>query len=925
MVASCAGTRTTEASITRNGCHVPELQRVDLWRRVHFLGQRRNVDGLLSVLRKADRPVHRLRVWAANDWRRLVTPLDNVLSRLPKHQKDGKGFKACCPAHDDKNPSLGISEGEDGRVLLKCWAGCATEAIVGALGLEMQDLFDDADRPMQQKPAKADEKLKRIFATAGEALKDYEKHCGKPSATWTYSDREGAAIGIVVRWDKPDGKKDIRPISKNCSGWYQGGMPEPRPIYRLPEVIESRGWIYVVEGEKCAEAVRSIGLTATTSPHGSNSAHLADWSALAGKDLVISPDNDPAGEKYMNAVVEELRKLSPAPRIKVLRLPGLADGEDIADWIDRRDAAENETIRRELERLVEDSNPFEAFVGSPPQENQKKTEEWTDPKPLPGDLLPVMPFDLELLPDAFRARARDISGRMSCPPDYSAVSLIIAAASVIGRRVAIRPKRHDDWTVICNLWGCCVGRPGLMKTSAVQQGIHPLRVLAKDANELYQQSAANRQADKELAALKVKRMRKDIAAAVDSGEVGDDELRRQLIQARNSEESEDTPARRYIVMDSTYEAVSDMLKESPNGFLQYRDELAGWWASLSRDGQENARSFWLEVWNGDGDYYIDRVMRGRIYVPSNTVSVLGATQPGKLRAYLAGAIKGDSTDDGMIQRHQMLVWPDASPEWQQVDQWPDTNAKRDVVEVFRRLDRLEPSDVQAIQGDGDEFPFLRFDPSAQSAFDEWLGRLERHLRSDKDPPHLESHFSKYRSLIPSLALIFHLVDGRTGSVGIDSVSRAIRWGEYLATHARRAYGGAHCSAIDGARRLLKKIVDGDLEQNFSIRDVYVAGWTGLTTSEEATAAVNLLADFGWVRVSKIKTGGRPSLSCQTHPKISVLYRRGTDRTDKSPPDHPSDGFVGDPTQENPDFSAILEADSECVDFDQINAVLGGRA
>lgn len=362
-------------------------------------------------------------------------------------------------------------------------------------------------------------------------------------------------------------------------------------------------------------------------------------------------------------------------------------------------------------------------------------------------------------------------------------------------------------------------------------------------------------------------------------------------------------------MDSTYEAVSDMLVESPNGFLQYRDELAGWWASLSREGQENARSFWLESWNGDSDYYIDRIGRGRMYVPSNTISVLGATQPGKLRSYLQGAIRGDSSDDGMVQRHQMLVWPDASSEWKQVDAWPDNHAKADVLEVFRRLDRLDPIAIGAIQEDGDDLPYLRFTPEAQVVFDEWLGQLERQLRSDRDPAHLESHFSKYRSLIPSLALIFHLIDEGQGAVGITAISRAIQWDDYLASHARRAYGGSHGATIDAAKKLLKRIADGELKDGFSIRNVYISHQAGLATKEEAQEAVDVLEDFGWLRSVKIKTDGRPSITCQLHPKISECLKGEGIKSIKSPPAPPFDTFDTSPTQGNRDFGRTL-LDSE---------------
>ena len=85
--------------------------------------------------------------------------LDKVLNRLDKVKSAGANkWKACCPAHDDKNPSLTISETPDGVVLLKCWAGCATQEIVSAIGLELRDLFPPRDtshqpiRPRQPSP-----------------------------------------------------------------------------------------------------------------------------------------------------------------------------------------------------------------------------------------------------------------------------------------------------------------------------------------------------------------------------------------------------------------------------------------------------------------------------------------------------------------------------------------------------------------------------------------------------------------------------------------------------------------------------------------------------------------------------------------------------------------------------------------------------
>ncbi len=82
---------------------------------------------------------------------------------------------------------------------------------------------------------------------------------------------------------------------------------------------------------------------------------------------------------------------------------------------------------------------------------------WPDPQPLPAGLPDVPAFEPELLPESFRGWVTDVAERMQCPPDYPAVAAMVAAAALIGRQVAIRPKQRDDWTVIPNLWGAIVG------------------------------------------------------------------------------------------------------------------------------------------------------------------------------------------------------------------------------------------------------------------------------------------------------------------------------------------------------------------------------------------------------------------------------------------------------------------------------------
>ena len=98
-------------------------------------------------------------------------------------------------------------------------------------------------------------------------------------------------------------------------------------------------------------------------------------------------------------------------------------------------------------------------------------EPWPVPTPLPDGLPPVPEFDYELLPAVMRRRVEDIADRMQCPPDFPAVSLMVMLSSVVGRRCGVHPKRHDDWLVIPNLWGMTIGRPGIMKTPAVDEAL----------------------------------------------------------------------------------------------------------------------------------------------------------------------------------------------------------------------------------------------------------------------------------------------------------------------------------------------------------------------------------------------------------------------------------------------------------------------
>ena len=473
------------------------------------------------------------------------------------------------------------------------------------------------------------------------------------------------------------------------------------------------------------------------------------------------------------------------------------------------------------------------------------------PEPLPN-LPDVLPFDYDYLPRVLRCYVKDISERMQCPPDFAAVAVFVMMATIIGRKVGIRPMRHNDWTVICNLWAAVVGNSGVMKSPTLSAGLSPIKQLQAWAYEDFNNRMAEYAALDEIA-----KLQKSVAKS---------EVKRKLTKDKSADvaallkpdSGDDAPIlKRYMTNNASYEALGELLMENPNGLMVEADEIIGLLKQLDAGGQEVARSFYLTAADGDKPYTFDRIIRGKgLHIPALCLSIIGGIQPGVLAEYVRQATGGGAGADGLLQRFGLMVYPDISPNWKEVDRYPDTEAREAVNQLAERLDNLDPDSIGAEADKYGGVPFLRFNEAAQSLFSEWRAELETRLRSGEEHPSIISHLSKYRKLIPSLALINHLCDGGQGAVTLESLLRAIAFSEYLESHARRIYSYATRPDIDAAKTLLKRLHTGKLPTPFKGRDIYRAGWTGLETPPKAQAAISLLQEYGHLREELLETGGR---------------------------------------------------------------------
>jgi len=159
----------------------------------------------------------------------------------------------------------------------------------------------------------------------------------------------------------PGKGKDYRPIHRDNGRYPVGDPPGKLPLYNLVALLAQRDQVvYVTEGEKCADAMASLGLRSTTSAHGAHAADKTDWTPLAGRDVVIVPDNNADGERYAEDVCKLLLALNPPAKVRILHVPDLERDKDIADWIEKRDAVETETLRARLEELARAVAPVTA-------------------------------------------------------------------------------------------------------------------------------------------------------------------------------------------------------------------------------------------------------------------------------------------------------------------------------------------------------------------------------------------------------------------------------------------------------------------------------------------------------------------------------------------------------------------------------------
>jgi 5S rRNA maturation endonuclease (ribonuclease M5) len=230
-----------------------------------------------------------------------------ALARALGGRRVGSQWMAPCPGHHDKNPSLAICEG-DGKPLLHCHAGCTQRAVIAAL--RGMGLWNESSGWREWRPGVR-----------------YHVDWGDPVAEYFYRDEKGAHLYSIVRFTPKDFRQGY-PDRTARNGWEWKKHPR-QVLYRLPEVSES-AVVFVVEGEKDVESLRSHGFVATCNAGGANASWLPSYTqTLTGREVILIPDRDAPGRQRVLKIARAL--LGHAARIVVWE-PDDKDAKDITDW-----------------------------------------------------------------------------------------------------------------------------------------------------------------------------------------------------------------------------------------------------------------------------------------------------------------------------------------------------------------------------------------------------------------------------------------------------------------------------------------------------------------------------------------------------------------------------------------------------------------
>ncbi len=782
--------------------------------------------------------------------------LQQVLSRLQGVQQSGNSYISLCPGHDDHDPSLSIGAGDDGRVLLKCFAGCSTEDVLRAIGLTFQDLYPDQQQPQrsacnQQKTAGA--------RTSG-------KPTGKIIAEYDYRNENGELLYQALRFDpkdfrqrKPDGQ----------GGWSWSVKDVPKVLYRLSDMIAAKDRaVLVTEGEKDVDRLHSIGCIATCNVGGAGK-WLDEYSEqLRGRTVIILPDKDEPGQKHAEKVAAALHEI--AKSVRILKLPGLPEKGDVSDWIDAGGT------RKKLAEL---------HRATPEWKLPEEPREWKKPIPLG---LEVPPFPVAVLPTFIRNWVLAEAIATQTPADLPAMLVLAVVAASIAKKVEVRVRA--GWIEPANIYVLSLLESGNHKSAVFADATHPLREFERAEIERLEPDVRRSQSERKVLDERIKQFETNLVKVKNETE------RRHLqheLDALITERAESTYVARLklLVDDCTSEKLGMILAEQGSRIASLSAEggvfdlMAG---CYSKNGLADI-DLYLKGHSGE-DHRTDRVSRRSVSLTRPAITMGYTIQTDVLKGLLE---KPTFRGRGLLARF-LYSLPESRLGTRDINPPP---VPEGIAETYRRLVLALCEMPFDTDNSGETSPhYLNLSPEALGDLHRLMTMIEPELGIGGRFDCMTDWGGKLAGAVVRIAGILHSVEHPDRPwdtlISQQTMAAAIAIGRYLVPHARAAFELMGADAeLEGAKKILRWIKQKRLTE-FSARDAHRAMQRRIKKAEDVAACLKKLEAHNIIRdkVEAIapgrKSSGRPSSPMfEVNPAIDDPDTlKSADKIDKTPED-----------------------------------------
>ncbi|MFI2367267.1 DUF3987 domain-containing protein [Streptomyces sp. NPDC018833] len=759
-----------------------------------------------------------------------------VTDALNAHGSKGRGTAWQCVAHDDRSPSLSVTNGSKG-VMLNCHAGCPTEEVVSALGLTMADLFDE---PLPQQ--------------------------GRPQvvAEYQYTDEYGEVLYLVRRLEPGyDGeRKTFRQYRPDGTPGVKGIR---RVLYHLPSVLaeaKAGGTILIPEGEKDVDNLRKLGVVATCNVGGAGKWSDDYTACLQGaSEVIVLADRDEPGRKHAEAVYRSIQ--SAGLPVRILEA---AKGKDVSDHLsaglgfDELRTPEWHPTNPRTQDAAHDAGPT---VGSGSSGTQDGAPAWEEPVPLDSRVLPRFPIEtLGQLAPFVTATAESLQ----VPDDMVAFACLATISTATGGRRKIQVKH--GWTESTALYLTALADSSEKKTPALNAACEPLRDIETELIE-----AARPEVEETRQQIRITEKAMEAAEkAAGGGKAADREDARADAEAAREKllELGDNPALPLLlVRDITLEALALRMAEQKGrlGSLASEGGLFKIAAGLYGNNGKANTDLLLEAYTG-GPYSIERIGRPDRRMPSTFLALGMIIQPGMI----AGLEKKNPEfrQSGFLGRFLY-----AKPAPTESDTFDTPEVPFGVAEDYSQRVRALVTGVWNTS----DVVMMRLSADARAEFGRFYDAFGKRRKPGGDLHDIADWAGKLRGQLVRIAACITLFeDPAAQEISLERIQAALSMAPYFIAHARAVFdlmGKNREGALKPLRDLLTWLRSrGEPGADFSARDAWQA-LKGREWAEDMDAMTEVLKEMerhGWIAFRPTpdsgKPGRKPSPRYDVHPWVA---------------------------------------------------------